>query len=89
MSRKGKSKKRSQEIHSKLRALERYGVELSKNDIEAIVKLIQEGSPYARFIMKDSRRVAIWAVTYREKEFKVCYDKHQKMISTFLPPEFE
>lgn len=85
---KGKPKKRAQEIHATRRALERYGVKLTRQDLEIMINLIQQNSENVKFIEKDSHRVTIWEIRYLDHIFKACYDKNSKMICTFLPPEF-
>jgi hypothetical protein len=45
--------------------------------------MIQEGE--AQFVEKQSNRVSIFQLTYKEKSVKVVYDKLRKTIVSFLP----
>jgi uncharacterized protein YjhX (UPF0386 family) len=95
--RKGKAK--AQRLHAKRRGAERYGLNLSNDDLAQIVRLIQEGK--ATLIEKQSNRVTIFDVemarcyndephtctdcTVRRVTTRVVYDKERKQIASFLP----
>lgn len=69
--------------HAKGRALERYDLDLNRHDLLAIVRLIQ--NQQGRFVERQSIRVSVWDVTYREKVVRAVYDKERHSIVTFLP----
>lgn len=81
---KKRDKSQSQRIHAKQRALERYDLDLNRQDLEEIIKKIHLNK--ASFIKRQSFRVTVWKVTYKEKELITVYDKHRQTIATFLPP---
>lgn len=81
------TKKQSEAIHAKLRAIERYGVSLNNRDLEIIVGRIKNGN--SKTIEKQSNRVSVHKVEYQGVEMIAVYDKHRKMIITFLPKEDE
>ncbi|NMB91712.1 hypothetical protein GYA37_02600 [candidate division WWE3 bacterium] len=87
------SKKQSQKIHAKKRAVERYGVSFNSKDILQLVKAIQNEK--AEFVEKISNRQTKFKVFVPEElknkcpkhsEVLVIYDKKRKEIVTFLPP---
>lgn len=85
MRRFGRSKKKSQFRHACRRASLRFGIEITQNDISEIVRMIDQGD--GRHLHKQSNRVSHWLIKYREIEFIAVYDKHRKMIVTFLEIE--
>ena len=78
-------KKISQRIHAKTRAAQRYHASLNREDLFAIVQLIQANQSVR--IEKKTNRITIHKVMYKEKEFIVAYDKSRKSIASFLPPD--
>ena len=78
-------KAKSQRIHAKRRALQRYDISLNREDLEKIIQLIQTGK--GRCIEKQSNTRTIFIVEYKGKDCKVVYDKLRKNICTFLPME--
>lgn len=78
-----KDKAKTQRIHARKRALQRYNIDINRNDIEEIIKKINSGE--AKFIEKQSLRVSIWFVEIKGKKVKVVYDKLRKTIASFLP----
>ncbi len=87
------SKKQGQQIHTKRRAKERYGIDLNKDDRREIVKRIQanfnpnrESTTSACFLTAHSNRVTEWEVPYEGVELRVLYDKKRKSLITCLPP---
>lgn len=76
------NKKTSERVHAKRRALERYGLVLTKdirNDIRGKIKR-NDGT----FIRRTSRRVSIWEVELSGDKYVVAYDTQRKEIVTFL-----
>ncbi len=71
--------------HFKARALERYGLELNRHDLRDIAKMIQRNS--GQFIEKQSNRITVWEVTYKDTLLRVVYDKNRKVVVTALPFE--
>jgi hypothetical protein len=82
-----KSKVRSERIHAKRRALERYGVAFSNDDLQDIVRKIQAGK--ATLVGRQSNRVTVWIVEHADMRLMIAYDKSRSSIVTFLPVEGE
>lgn len=68
--------------HSKIRALERYGIALTNSDLQEISKRIRAGK--STFIKSRSARLSIHEVTHRGVVFKVLYDRNKGDVVTFL-----
>lgn len=77
------SKLKSERIHAKRRALERFGLELNRQDLRSIVDIIQKQQ--ARFIERQSLRVTIWEVMYSGQLMRAVYDSKRKAVVSFLP----
>lgn len=76
--------KSSQQVgHAKRRSRERHGISLSDHDYQEIIKKIQNGE--SEFLEKQTIRVSVHRVEYKDEMFIAVYDKHRKSISTFLP----
>lgn len=74
----------SQRKHAVRRALERYGVDLSGNDLREIVLLIQKNKSVV--IATQSHTRAVHDIVYGGVRYRAVYHKKTKQISTFLPP---
>jgi len=72
-----------QRIHAKRRALQRFALDLDYGKQEEIIKLIQRGK--AKFMGRDSIRVAIFAVEFEGTLLKVVYDSERKTLASVLP----
>jgi hypothetical protein len=83
MRKKGKSKKKAMTIHAQRRAFQRHGMEIGTKGLTEIAKMIQDSR--GTFVRKQSNRVVIWDVVYREETRRVAYDKIRKCIITFMP----
>lgn len=76
----------AQFFHAKRRAKERYGMRFRKKNMEEIIKLIQEGSE-VETLYRQSNRVSIKKVMYKERVLYVVYDNERHTIATFLLEE--
>lgn len=72
-------------IHAKRRALERYGLSLTTANLEEICQQICRKN--ALFISRQSQRVSIWKVIYKDTTMYVVYDQFRQSIVTVLLPE--
>lgn len=81
------SKKKCQIIHAIRRAKERYDINLRREDIKEIVKLIQNND--SQSLVKRSHRVTIHEINYLNKIFIVVYDSLRKNIASFLPLNYK
>jgi hypothetical protein len=94
--RKGKGDKaEAQAAHARRRALERYGLELSREQYLELCRGIQDG--VGTCLGRQSNRLSVWCLEIRrpgtfpdEKRdllsCNVIYDKTRHTIVTFLPP---
>lgn len=80
------TKTASERIHTKRRALERFGIKLTTQDIKRIVREIQSGK--WPFISRDSARVSKWRVRLGENDVCVVYDKNRKNLVTVMPMDY-
>lgn len=79
------TKKKSEQLHAKRRALERYNLELTRDVRDELRGQIKKQK--GKFLYRESRRVTVWEVVRQEQTYKVVYDKLRGEIITFLPPE--
>ena len=76
-------KARFQTRHAKGRAFERYGLSINDQDLQEISSSIQSGK--ATHIFRQSNRVSIFKLVFKEKDIQVVYDSKRKTIVTFIP----
>ena len=79
------TKKKSENLHAKKRALERYNLTFTKAIRNHFKEQIQLNK--GTFVSKQSRRVSLWDVDYSGETYRVVYDKQRHNIVTFLPKE--
>ena len=82
-----KTKSESQRQHARTRARQRYGALLTEHDFDRIISCVIGEWGNAELLQKQSLRVSIWKVPYKEWEFIAVYDRQRKQIATFLPPD--
>lgn len=80
------SKADMQTRHFRRRALRRYGVEVTPQDIAKAVKSIQAGE--AVHVARQSGRVSIFDVEVGETVMRVVYDKRNKTLASALELEW-
>jgi hypothetical protein len=73
--------------HAKRRVFERYNIELTNNDLDKMIKIIQSGG--AEFVQGKTNTRVVHIVTYLKTKFRVLYSASMKRIVTFLPFEEE
>jgi hypothetical protein len=72
-----------QQNHTIQRAKERYGLRLDDRAIREIIGIIQNGNGH--LIEKQSNRVSVYIVYFREKYLRIVYDHNRSNLVTFLP----
>lgn len=77
------SKAQTQRRHAIRRAHERHGLQLTRQDLNDIVRQIQ--SDKATFVERQSLRVSLFDVVVHERSVRVVYDRQRKTIVSFLP----
>lgn len=85
--RRRRSKRKDQQRHTRLRALERTGLNITVRDQEQIVQKIQRGE--CTMVRKQSNRVSVFDVEYEETTLRVVYDRHRKSLATIMTPEYQ
>jgi len=80
------SKKKSERLHARRRARERYGIEVGNHTRRKIIQAIQGGRSKA--VRRTSTNKTVHDVTLDDGfTVRVVYDKERKEIVTFLPLE--
>ena len=80
---KGNVRKKALFRHAKRRAKVRYDLQLSVDNHNEIVRLIQLQK--GKCLGSQSNRVSHWEIEYKGKILHVVYDKLRKQVVTFLP----
>ena len=75
-------KEESQRIHVKVRAAERFGLNLVRRDIDAIVTEVREGR--AEFLGRQSNRLSVFRVRYQGAGMKIVYDSNRQTLASVL-----
>lgn len=71
--------------HARRRADTRYGLDLSRKELDEIVRAIQHNE--GEFIEKQSLTRTLWLVNVKGQPCRVVYDRKRKAVVTFLPLE--
>jgi hypothetical protein len=80
----GKSKFDAEKRHAKMRALERYNLELNDHQYNNLCNIIRTGG--SKIVFKQSNRVTIHELTLISGlKMTVVYDKLRNAIVSFLP----
>ncbi len=84
------SKKTAKDLrkHVQKRAKQRFGLELAKDEIDRIGKMIRENHSNAQFFDRQSGTVTRWIVPLRDITVGVAYDKQRQTIRTVMPVEY-
>ena len=75
-------KKDAQMRHALVRAAERFGLALRREDLAEIVGKIRKND--AMFVRRTSLRCTVWDIDFREVPCRVVYDRLRGSIVTFL-----
>jgi hypothetical protein len=79
------TKAQSERIHTKRRAAQRFGLRLTREDLNGLVAQIQRNSPSATFLERQSVSKSLWEVDLRGQRAVAVYDKKRKTIVTVWP----
>lgn len=81
------SKEKNQRYHSKIRALQHFGEQLTNADLQKMAEVYRH-SPYTRILRKQSNRVVKAIIGYKGKAYPIVYDKERHQIATILKPDY-
>lgn len=82
------SKAKSQIKHAQMRARQRYGLHLTRNDIVDVAQACRARRGTISATKQTNTRTIIHLI-WNDHEIKVAYDKSRGTIATFLPLESE
>ena len=95
MKRKDKhTKEYAQMIHALRRLKERYDMDLCEGEYMSLRNYIRKGKSLypdgteAIFVGRQSLRITLWCLIFRNRRLWAVYDKIHKTIVTFLPEEW-
>jgi hypothetical protein len=80
-------KKEALRIHARNRAKERYGISYNRHDRRNIIDMIEKNDIEVIFVKKESKRVSVYYVRYKDQDLKIVYDRNRMEIVTFLTPD--
>lgn len=81
-------KKETERKHFKRRVFERYDITINDGEYDFLVSKIKKNDKtFVKFLTKQTNRVSIQLITYKNKEIVVVYDKLRKQLVSALPPE--
>ena len=75
-------KSKAQRSHAKKQYFKRFKVWLTNREYDEIINLIKKGK--GKFIYKQSNRVSIFEITYKDITSHCVYDRKRQTIATFL-----
>ena len=71
-----------QKIHAKQRVKERFGIDITSEDYDRMVAMINETGE-AKFVKKLTNTRALFLIPYMDKEYYAIYNNKSKRIVTF------
>ncbi|HEX7277887.1 MAG TPA: hypothetical protein VF244_10975 [Acidimicrobiales bacterium] len=77
------TKRDAERLHARIRARERYGIELGEASRSAIIRSIQTGT--STIVERQTNRVSVHDVDLDGQVVRVVYDRARKELVTFLP----
>lgn len=81
-------KAEAQYLHTKKRALERFGINLGLHQYQYLIHMIRTGK--AKFIKRRSIRVSMWEVVLPDGSIAIApYDKQRRRIITLMTAKME
>ena len=80
------SKATQQRSHFKRRVFERYSLTINDGEYDFLVSRIRKNDKtVVNFLTKQSNRVSVHLLMYKDHEIVVVYDKERKSLITALP----
>lgn len=82
------SKRDAQKSHFRRRVYERYSLSINEGEYDLLVSKIRKNDKeVVTFLVKQSNRLTVHLLFYRNIEIVTVYDKLRKTLVTALPPE--
>ena len=82
------AKGNAQRGHFKRRIFERYGIQVNDGEYDYLVSRIRKNDKsVVSFLMKQSNRISVHLVKYKESEIVIVYDKIRQTLCTCLPSD--
>ena len=81
------SKEKNQRYHSKIRALQHFGQQLTNADLEKMAEIYRHSFD-TRLLKKQTGRVVKAVITYKGMVYPIVYDKKRHQIVTILKPDY-
>lgn len=81
------SKDKNQRYHSKIRALQHFGQQITNADLEKMAEIYRH-SEDTRILKKQTCRLVKAVITYNDTVYPIVYDKKRHQLVTILKPEY-
>jgi len=82
------NKKQSEKNHFKRRVFERYDISLNDGEYDFLVNKVKTNDKsIVKFLMKQTNRVTVHLISFKNQEIVSVYDKLRKQLVTALPCE--
>ena len=81
------SKEKNQRYHSKIRALQHFGQQLTNLDLEKMAEIYRHSFD-TRLLKKQTCRLVKAVITYNNNVYPIIYDKKRHQIVTILKPDY-
>ena len=81
------SKEKNQRFHSKIRALQHFGQQITNDDLEKMAEIYRH-SEDTRILKKQTCRLVKAVITYNDTVYPIIYDKKRHQLVTILKPEY-
>ena len=81
------SKEKNQRYHSKIRALQHFGQQITNADLEKMAEIYRHSFD-TRILRKQTCRLVKAVITYKDTVYPIVYDKKRHQLVTILKPEY-
>ena len=81
------SKEKNQRYHSKIRALQHFGQQITNADLEKMAEIYRH-SEDTRILKKQTCRLVKAVITYNDTVYPIVYDKKRHQLVTILNPDY-
>lgn len=81
------SKEKNQRFHSRIRALQHFGQQITNADLEKMAEIYRHSFD-TRILCKQTCRLVKAVITYNDTVYPIVYDKKRHQLVTILKPEY-